>query len=717
IPGVPGVGPKTAAPLLQHFGNIDALFDDIEAVAEVKVRGAGKLGAKLEAHKDDVLLSRRLATIITDVDLDFGPDDLTRGEPDEKRLREIYERFELRTLLRQLSEPPPPPPTVEEIESDYSTITTVAELDALVAQQESAKMFAIRALTTRDGYMDAEIVGLAIATAPGQSAYIPFTHDYDDAPEQLQRDAVLDRLKPLLADTSRTGISHDGKLHAHVLGNYSIDTAALQFDSMLEAYVLNSTATRHDIESLATRYLERKTIRYEEVAGKGAKQMAFGDIELDQAAAYAAEQADITLQLHRKLWPRLRSMPALGKLYTEIEQPLIGVLRKVEENGVLIDTDMLDALSAEFGERMAAIEATAYDKAGVEFNLESPKQLREVLFDKVGLPVLRRTRTKQPSTAEDVLSELAAEHELPQLILDHRSLSKLRSTYTEKLGKQVNATTGRVHTTYHQAVAATGRLSSSDPNLQNIPIRNEEGRRIRQAFIAADGHVLLAADYSQIELRIMAHLSDDAGLLDAFVHDRDIHRATAAEVFGLALDEVTVDQRRAAKAINFGLIYGMSAFGLARQLNIQRRDAQTYVDLYFERYPGVREYMDRTRKRAREQGYIETVFGRRLYLDDIASRNAPRRQYAERSAINAPMQGTAADIIKLAMIRLQGWLDKHPDHGRLIMQVHDELVLEVPRDKLDEVTSQVTTIMAGAAELKVPLKVDAGTGPNWDEAH
>ncbi len=717
IPGVPGVGPKTATALLQHFGSIDAIYADLDEVAKVKARGAGKLGARLEKHRDDVVLSRRLATIVTDVELDQKPQQLVQQSADEDALRSMYERLELKTLLRQLSGPPPAAPTTEEVDADYTTIQTKKALDALVTELGKAKVFAFDTETTSVDYMAAEIVGLSFATQPGRACYIPVRHDYPGAPEQLDRDETLSALRPLLEDEGIDKIGHHIKYDAHVLANHGIALKGMRFDSMLESYVLNSTGSRHDMDSLATRYLGRKTIKYEDVAGKGAKQLRFDEVAIEQASAYAAEDADVTLQLHRKIWPRLQAVPQLEKLYDTIERPLISVLQRMEYTGVLIDTGLLADLSEEFRKRMAKIELQAHDAAGMTFNLESPKQLQQVLYEHLGLPVLRRTRTRQPSTAEDVLAELAADYDLPQLILDYRSLSKLRSTYTEKLPLQVCQRTGRVHTSYHQAVAATGRLSSSDPNLQNIPIRNDEGRRIRQAFIAPEGFSLLAADYSQIELRIMAHLSGDEGLLEAFANDRDIHQATASEVFGVPLEEVDHDQRRAAKAINFGLIYGMSAFGLARQLGIERRAAQTYVDLYFERYPGVRDYMQRTRQIAREQGYVETVFGRRLYLNDIDSRNAARRQYAERSAINAPMQGTAADIIKRAMIELQAWLAAEDNGARLIMQVHDELVLEVPAGLAGELSDQVARIMSEAAELRVPLKVDTGTGANWDEAH
>ncbi len=586
-------------------------------------------------------------------------------------------------------------------------------LDALGA----ADLFAFDTETTSLDYMQAEIVGVSFAIEPGHAAYVPLAHTYPGAPEQLDRAEVLQQLRPLLEDGNRGKLGHHLKYDAHVLRNHGIELRGMRFDSMLESYVLNSTATRHDLDSVAQRYLGLETIHYEDVAGKGAKQLAFNDVPVESAAEYSAEDSDVALRLHRTLWPQLEAVPALAQLYTGIEQPLVPVLLEMEHCGVLIDAQMLRQQSQELSRGLVELEQRAHAAAGQPFNLESPKQLQEVLFGKLGLPAKRKTPTGQPSTAEDVLEELAEEFELPRIILDYRGLAKLRSTYTDKLPGQINPRTGRVHTSYHQAVAATGRLSSTDPNLQNIPIRTPEGRRIRQAFVAPAGHVLLAADYSQIELRIMAHLSGDAGLLDAFAHDRDIHQATAAEVFGApAPEQVTPEQRRAAKAINFGLIYGMSAFGLARQLGIERGAAQKYVDLYFQRYPGVKRYMDETRATAREQGFVETVFGRRLYLPEINSRNAQLRQYAERSAINAPMQGTAADIIKRAMLEVHRWLSGNP-HARLLMQVHDELVLEVADDKVDAVLAELRGHMTTAATLRVPLRVDVGVGRNWDEAH
>ena len=594
------------------------------------------------------------------------------------------------------------------IETDYETIFTTDRLDAWLERIGQAELVGFDTETTSIDYMEAEIVGLSFATDAGCAAYLPVAHVYPGAPDQLDRETTLARLKPWLEDATQAKVGHHLKYDAHVLQNHGITLGGMAFDSMLESYVLDSTATRHDLDSVASKYLGVNTIHYEDVAGKGAKQLRFDEVPLEQAAPYAAEDADITLRLHHELWPRIAANEHLQSIYTDIEQPLVAILKRTEEHGVLIDGALLKKMSTEFAHKMASIEAAAHEAAGHPFNIGSPKQLQEVLFTELELPVIRKTPKGQPSTAEDVLAELAGEYELPQLILDYRSLSKLKSTYTDKLPQQISPRTGRVHTSYHQAVAATGRLSSSDPNLQNIPIRTAEGRRIRQAFIAPEGKVLLAADYSQIELRIMAHLSGDAGLLEAFTADRDIHQATAAEVFAVPLDAVTPDQRRSAKAINFGLIYGMSAFGLGRQLGIPRPEAQAYIDLYFSRYPGVRDYMERTREQAHEQGYVETVFGRRLYLPEINARQAQRRQYAERSAINAPMQGTAADIIKRAMIVVDAWLQESGVDARIIMQVHDELVLEVGEDALADVRARVIDLMNAAAQLDVPLKVDAG---------
>jgi len=718
IPGVPKVGPKTAAKWLNQYTTVDNLLAHQHEIE-------GKVGESLRAHTDDLALSRRLATIDCTLDLALQPGDLGRRAPDVERLRELYSQLELRSLLRQLpgggiEAPPAPEPAREPspgLPRHYDTILTEAQLDEWLQRLRSADVFAFDTETTSLDYMQAEIVGVSFCDEPGRAAYVPLAHNYPGAPEQLDRQAVLHKLAPLLEDADRAKLGHHLKYDAHVLRNHGIELRGMRYDSMLESYVLNSTATRHDLDSVAQHYLGVATIHYEDVAGKGAKQLPFNEVSIERAAEYSAEDSDVSLQLHRMLWAELERLPRLKQLYEEIEQPLVPVLLDMEHLGVLIDTTMLRKQSHEIAQSLLALEQSAHAAAGVTFNLDSPKQLQDVLFGKLGLPVQRKTATGQPSTAEDVLAELAGEHELPRIILEYRGLAKLKSTYTDKLPEQVDPRTGRVHTSYHQAVAATGRLSSIDPNLQNIPVRTPEGRRIRQAFIAPPGQVLMAADYSQIELRIMAHLSGDASLLRAFAEDRDIHQATAAEVFGAEPAAVTPDQRRAAKAINFGLIYGMSAFGLARQLGIERGAAQKYVDLYFERYPGVKRYMDETRGLAREQGFIETVFGRRLYLPDIRSRNQQLRQYAERSAINAPMQGTAADIIKRAMIEVHAWLAGGHVAARLVMQVHDELVLEVRADAVAEVETGLRQRMAAAAQLRVPLKVDVGHGPHWDAAH
>ncbi len=707
IPGVPGVGPKTAAKWLAEFGDLDTLVARADEIP-------GKIGEKLRASLDQLELSRQLATIQQDVALGLDLADLSPGEPDLAALRQLYERLELRSFLKALDADDPP--AARAAPRDYETITSKAALKAWIKRLMAADLAAFDTETTSLNYMEAELVGLSFAIEPGEAAYVPVAHRYAGAPEQLAREAVLELLRPWLEDSSCHKLGHHLKYDAHVLHNHGVELAGMRFDTMLESYVLDSTATRHDLDAVARKYLGIETITYEQVAGKGAKQLRFDDVPVEQAAPYAAEDADVALQLHQKLWPELEATGRLAELYATLEQPLVPVLKRMEEHGVLVDSVLLRELSDEFATKMAAVESAAHREAGRPFNLGSPKQLQEILFEELGLPVIRKTPKGQPSTAEDALQELA-EYALPRLILEYRGLSKLKSTYTDKLPLQVVESTGRIHTSYHQAVAATGRLSSSDPNLQNIPIRTEEGRRIRQAFVASPGYVLLAADYSQIELRIMAHISADEGLLRAFHEDRDIHEATAAEVFGVAPSKVSADQRRSAKAINFGLIYGMSAFGLARQLGIAREEAQTYVDQYFARYPGVKAYMEATREQAREQGYVETVFGRRLYLPDIRATQAQRRQYAERSAINAPMQGTAADIIKKAMIAVDDWLMRQRVPARIIMQVHDELVLEVREDRVREVTDRVRELMEQAADLSVPLKVDTGSGANWDQAH
>ena len=732
IPGIDKVGPKTAAKWLAEYRTLDALIEHREALT-------GKVGENLRAGLETLELSRRLATIRCDLDLPPEAADLRRKPADDAALRDLYTRLGFRNLLRQLgADAPETPPSggadsapsgnavleipraVAEAAREYEVVLTRSALDRWLETLRAADAFAFDTETTSLDYMQAEIVGVSFAVEPGSAAYVPLRHDYPGAPDQLDRDTVLELLKPLLEAESPGKIGHNLKYDAHVLANHGIALAGLRFDSMLESYVWNSVATRHDMDSAAERYLGLATIHYEDVAGKGAKQIPFSQVSVETAGEYAAEDADVTLRLHRTLWPAIDHEPLLKRLYEEFEQPLVKVLIGMERRGVLVDRAMLRTQSGELARRALELQAAAHEAAGGPFNLDSPKQLQAILYEKMQIPVLRKTPTGQPSTAEDVLEELAEEHALPRLILEYRSIAKLRSTYTDKLPEQVNERTGRVHTSYHQAVAQTGRLSSSDPNLQNIPIRTPEGRRIRQAFIAPAGHVLLAADYSQIELRIMAHLSGDAGLQNAFAADRDVHQATAAEVFDVALDDVTAEQRRSAKAINFGLIYGMSAFGLARQLGIERGAAQRYVELYFARYPGVKAYMDRTRERARETGYVETVFGRRLYLPEIRSRNRALQQYAERSAINAPMQGTAADLIKRAMISVDDWCRVHGGgEARLIMQVHDELVLEVRDTAVQRVTEAVRKKMVAAGEgaLSVPLKVDVGTGSNWDEAH
>jgi len=735
IPGISGVGPKTAAKWLNQYRTLDAL---VAHAAEI----TGKVGENLRSELPALELSRKLATIDTALPLDLTPEELVRGATDVSRLKELYGRLEFRHLLRSLDSampaaaPEPTTPAVaqgERIDAgagpraaselalaeprNYQKIVTQEALDGWLAKLAAAPLVSFDTETDSLNYMRARLVGLSFAITPGEAAYVPLGHDYAGVPEQLDRDRVLSQLKPLLENEAIPKLGHHLKFDTHILANYGITLRGQRYDSMLESYVLNSVATRHDMDATAERYLGIKTIHYEDVAGKGAKQIGFNQVDVDRAAEYAAEDADVTLRLHRALWPQIEALPRLKELYETIEQPLVPVLFRMERTGVLVDRELLKAQSAELAARMLELQAQAHAEAGGPFNIDSPKQLQEILYGKLGLPVTRKTPTGQPSTAEDVLEELAATYALPRLILDYRGLAKLKSTYTDKLPEQIEESTGRIHTSYHQGVAATGRLSSSDPNLQNIPIRTPEGRRIRQAFVAPPGRSLIAADYSQIELRIMAHLSGDQSLLDAFAEDRDVHQATAAEVFGIPLAAVSADQRRSAKAINFGLIYGMSAFGLARQLGIGRGDAQRYVDLYFERYPGVKRYMDETRRQARERGYVETVFGRRLYLPDIQSRNQALRQYAERSAINAPMQGTAADIIKRAMIEVDHWLERSGTPARLIMQVHDELVLEAADEAAPYIVREVRRHMVNAAELAVPLKVDVGLGRNWDEAH
>jgi DNA polymerase I len=738
IPGITGVGPKTAAKWLGQYQTLDGV---IARAADI----AGKVGENLRNELPALELSRKLATLDTRLELDVTPQDLVPGIPDHARLRELFTRLELRALLKSLEStlPSAEAARIAVVESDvspagvdvagasatafsslqppqprnYATILTRDALDAWIEKLAAAPLVCFGTETDRPDTLRGRLVGLTFAIAPGEAAYVPLGHDYPGAPEQLDRDDTLRALQPLLENEALPKLGHQLKLDAHILAAHGVTLRGERYDSMLESYVLDSVATGHDMDSIAEKYLRLKTVRLEDIAGKGAKQLPLNQIDVARAAEYGAQHADVTLRLHQAIWPQLEAVPTLRNLYETIEQPLAPVLYRMEHSGVLVDRALLKAQSGELAARMLELQAQAHSAAGGIFNLDSPKQLQEVLFGKLGLPVIRKTPTGQPSTAEDVLEELASSYELPRMILEYRGVTKLKSTYTDKLPGQIDETTGRIHTTYQQGVAATGRLSSSDPNLQNIPIRTPEGRRIRQAFVAAPGYRLVAADYSQIELRIMAHLSGDASLVTAFTEDRDVHQATAAEVLGVPLAEVSADQRRSAKAVNFGLIYGMSAFGLARQLGIGRGEAQRYVDRYFERYPGVRRYMDETRNQARELGYVETVYGRRLYLPDIRSRNAPLRQYAERSAINAPMQGTAADIIKRAMIAVDSWIERSRTPARLIMQVHDELVLEVAEEAVEQTVGELRQHMMQAAELSVPLKVDVGIGLNWDEAH
>ncbi|MFG0412234.1 DNA polymerase I [Pseudomonas sp. zjy_8] len=745
IPGVPGVGEKTALGLLVGIGGgLDVLYANLDKVPALPIRGAKGLPAKLEEHREMAYLSYQLATIKTDVPLNIAIDDLHPGEPDQAALVELYGELEFKNwlddLLRQnkglaakaaapagdlfaepvagaaeeLAEPAPAS------SGDYQLVLEQAQFDAWLKKLEQAELIAFDSETTSVDAQQAQLVGLSFAVKPGEAAYVPLAHSYMGVPQQLDRDAVLKALQPILEDPAKAKVGQHAKYDINVLANASTPIAVqgVAFDTMLESYVLDSTATRHDMDSLALKYLNHSTIRFEDIAGKGAKQLTFDQIPLEQAGPYAAEDADVTLRLHQELWGRLEAVPSLAKVLREIEIPLVPVLARIERNGALVDARLLGQQSVELGEKLVELERKAFEIAGEEFNLASPKQLGVILYEKLGYPVISKTAKGQPSTAEAVLAELAEQDfELPKVLMQYRSLSKLKSTYTDRLPEQINPRTGRIHTSYHQAVAATGRLSSSDPNLQNIPIRTAEGRRIRQAFVAPKGYRTMAADYSQIELRIMAHLAKDEGLLEAFRNDQDVHKATAAEVFGVALDEVSSDQRRKAKAINFGLIYGMSAFGLAKQIDVERKEAQAYIDRYFARYPGVLSYMERTRAQAAEQGYVETVFGRRLYLPEIHAQNQAMRKGAERAAINAPMQGTAADIIKRAMIKVDGWLQDSGVDARIIMQVHDELVLEVREDLVDEVGAKLQSLMGDAADLDVPLLVEVGVGANWDEAH
>jgi len=707
IPGVPKVGPVTATKWLAEYGTADNLVEHAEEIA-------GKVGESLRENLDQLELSRKLATIKLDVELPVGLKDLAPREIDQKELREMLMGFEFASWLKSL--PAGEGSSKVQAEKNYDTVMSEDALDEWLKRLEAAELFAFDTETTSLDYMKAEIVGLSFSVTEGEAAYVPLAHNYPGVPAQLDRDATLKKLKPLLENATQRKVGQHMKYDMNVLARYDIDLRGVAHDTMLESYVLNSTE-RHDMDTMALRHLGLETTHYEEVAGKGAKHIGFDAVPIEQASHYAAEDADITLRLHNTLWPRLEKTASLEKLYRDFEIPLIHVLSKIERTGVLVDGDMLAAHSREATKRLAAIEEETAEIAGRRFNLASPKQLQAILFEELGLPVKHRTPKGQPSTNEDVLQELADEHPLPRLILEHRTLAKLKSTYIDSLPERRDRETGRVHTSYHQAVAATGRLSSSDPNLQNIPIRTAEGRRIRQAFVAPEGWKILAADYSQIELRIMAHLSGDEGLRKAFAEGADIHRATASEVFAVSVDEVSDDQRRASKAINFGLIYGMSAFGLAKQLSIGRTEAQEYIDVYFARYPGVKAFMEATRELAHTQGYVETLFGRRLYLNEINSSNRNRRMGAERAAINAPMQGTAADIIKRAMLWVDAWIRKEELPCRMIMQVHDELVFEVREDALDDIRPPIVEHMSAAAELAAPLVVDTGTGDNWDEAH
>ena len=736
IPGVPKVGEKTAVGLVAGLGSLEDIYANLDKVKDLEFRGAKTMAARLEEHKEQAFLSKELATIKCDVDLEFALTELKSSEADNGALLQYFRDMEFKAWIAELSSDAPAfeltasagpaddasvvvdLPAAFEGEAEYDIVFTQAALDAWLQKLQAAELFAFDTETTSLNYKEARIVGLSFALEAGKAAYVPLAHDYEGAPQQLDRDAVLAQMKPLLESSEHKKVGQHMKYDMHVLANHGIHMQGVQFDTMLESYVLDSVATRHDMDSLALKYLGHKTVSFEDIAGKGAKQLTFNKIDIEKAGPYAAEDADITLRLHQRLWPELEAVPSLKTVFEEIEMPVMPVLFAMEENGALIDADRLLEQSAQIEQRLQQLEQDAHNAAGQVFNLGSPKQLGEILFNKLELPVKKKTPSGAPSTAEEVLVELADDgFDLPKIILENRGLAKLKSTYTDKLPVMICADTGRVHTSYHQAVAATGRLSSTDPNLQNIPVRSEEGRKIRQAFIAGEGYKLVAADYSQIELRIMAHLSGDEGLLKAFAEGRDVHRATAAEVFSVSEDDVTDNQRRAAKAINFGLIYGMSAFGLAKQLGVGRGEAQEYVNLYFQRYPGVREYMDNTREQAKEKGYVETIFGRRLYLPEIRAKNAPRRQHAERTAINAPMQGTAADIIKRAMIRVNQWLPGSGFDARMLMQVHDELILEVKAEQAEAFAAQLKAQMEAAAEIKVPLVVDAGIGDNWEQAH
>lgn len=739
IPGVPGVGEKTAQALLQGLGSMQTIYDNLDKVADLGFRGAKTMATKLEQNRDVAFLSYQLATIKTDVELALPCEELTVTEPDTEALQTLFSRYEFKRWLSdlqdgkwlqgkksttqaqkaQVDEPAPVAETSSVLPTEgYVTILDQDLFESWLEKLKNSEVFAFDLETDALDTLSANIVGISFAVAPGEAAYLPVAHDYLDAPDQLDRATVLAQLKPLLEDESAWKVGQNLKYDRGVLKNYDIELAGIKFDTMLESYILNSVVGKHDMDSLAARWLNHKTVTFQEIAGKGKNQLTFNQIALEQASHYAAEDADVTLQLHLKMWPELEKEAGPKKVFEQIEMPLLTVISRIERNGVLIDQSILAQHSKELTARLAELELKAHELAGEPFNLSSTKQLQVILFEKQGIKPTKKTPGGAPSTSEEVLAELALDYPLPKVILEHRGLSKLKSTYTDKLPLMINPISGRVHTSYHQAVTATGRLSSADPNLQNIPVRNDEGRRIRQAFVAAKGHRIVAADYSQIELRIMAHLSQDKGLLDAFAQGEDIHRATASEVFGVALDKVSGEQRRSAKAINFGLIYGMSAFGLSRQLNIGAGEAKKYMDLYFERYPGVLRYMENTRQLAASKGYVETLEGRRLWLPDIKSGNAIRRKAAERAAINAPMQGTAADIIKRAMIAVDNWLEQQNDNAvRMIMQVHDELVFEVKAGAVEEASQKIRALMEGSVQLDVPLLVEVGVGDNWDEAH
>ncbi|NMH60607.1 DNA polymerase I [Alteromonas ponticola] len=728
IPGVPGVGDKSAQAMLNGIGGISTIYENLDKLAELSFRGSKTMAAKMQEHEEQARISYQLATIKTDVELDVAPEELTPTEADNAKLTTLYTEYEFKRWLQEVSSEA----TAEEIEqaapeststisidhSQYETIFTEAELDKWLDKLKQAPLWAFDTETTSLNYKEAELVGMSFCTGPGEAAYLPLAHDYMDAPEQLSRELVLKKFKPLLESDTSKKIGQHLKYDKHVLANYDIELNGIAFDTMLESYVLNSTATRHDMDSLSLAYLSHQTVKFEDIAGKGAKQLTFNQIEIEKAAPYAAEDAEVTFLLHQVLWAKLEQIEPLKTLLLDIEMPVANVLARMEQLGVRIDSQQLNQQSQDLAKRIMELEKQVHEEAGEEFNLGSTKQLQQILFEKKELPIIKKTPKGAPSTSEEVLQELALDYTIPKLIMEYRGLTKLKNTYTDKLPKMIDHRSGRVHTSYHQAVAATGRLSSTDPNLQNIPIRTEEGRRVRQAFVPREGYKIVAADYSQIELRIMAHLSKDKGLLTAFSEGIDIHSATAAEVFNVKLADVTTNQRRNAKAINFGLIYGMSAFGLARQLNIPRGEAQEYMDLYFARYPGVRTYMEEARESAKQKGYVETVFGRRLYLPDIKASNGARRKGAERAAINAPMQGTAADIIKLAMIAVDEWIAKDArDEVFMMMQVHDELVFEIKEQSVEKHSQRIQQLMEQAATLSVPLEVEAGVGNNWDEAH